>query len=152
MAKVRLSAGAELDMLTKGEVADVLKSWQNELSRGARVRRFAMIGIVDAAGNLAMGDNRDGPDEGMVWGITRFSVHPSVTVPAAGLAVYVNDTTSPAGLLISKLVTDVFPDARGAMIQSGDSLRIVGAGMTVGQQVTVTMSMREVPVQMAWSL
>lgn len=152
MAKVKLSAGAELDLLNKDEVLGVLKSWQNELSRGARIIRHSINGTVAADGTLTMGDNRDGPSEGMVWGITRFSVAPGATLGAGGLSVYLNDTNSPSGVLISKLVTDIFCDARGAMINSGDSLRIVGSGLTANTQITVTLSARDVPAQMAWSL
>lgn len=149
--KVKLEAGANLDLLTKGEVMDVLRSWQTELTRGARVRRYSMSAVVDAGGNVLMGDNRDGPEESNAWGITRFTIAPGATIPAGGLAVYVNEV-GPSQTLVSKLSTDLYPDARGCMIQSGDSLRIAGSGFTVGQQVTVTMSIREVPVAMAWSL
>jgi hypothetical protein len=147
----KLQAGASIDLITKGDIADVLKSWQNELTRGARVRRLAIQGASDGAGVLAMGSNADGPEEGMVWGITRFSVAPGPAIPAAGLAVFANDTQS-SQVLISKLVTDLFPDARGCMIAGGDSLRITGTGLPASTQITVTLSMREVPAAMAWSL
>lgn len=150
MAKFRLSAGQEIDILTKGEVAEVLRSWQNELTRGARVRNYSIQGTADGAGNLIMGTNQDGPEPGMVWGITRFSVVGS-TIPAAGLAVYRNEVTRSA-VLIANLQRDLFPDARGCMVMGGDSLRIAGAGLVPTDQVTVTMSIREVPALMAWSL
>lgn len=150
--KQKLQAGMELDLLTKNEVTDILQSWRNELSRGARVRRYAVQGFADGAGNLLMGANTDGPDQGMVWGITRLSVAPGPTLAAAGLSVYANDASTPSALLVGRLLTDLYPDARGCMIQGGDSLRIAGAGITASAQVTVTMSIREVPVQMAWSL
>jgi hypothetical protein len=152
VAKSKLTAGAELDLLTKGEVADVLKSWSTELTRGARLRRWAMQGITDGSGNLAIGDQRDGPEEGMVWAVTRLSVAPGPTLGANGLQVYANSEQSPAALLIAKLTTDQFPGDHGCNLMPGDTLRIVGTGITATTQVTVTMSIKEVPSLMAWSL
>lgn len=152
MALTKLTANASIDILNKKEVEDVLRSWSNELTRGARIRRHSILGTV-TNGQILMGSNEDGPAEGMVWGITRFSVAPGPTLPAAGLSVWVNHTESPSSLLIAQVNTDVFPDARGAMLLGGDSLRIKSnASMTNGEQVTVTMSIREVPSLMAWSL
>lgn len=152
MAKVKMQAGAEFDLLNKGEVQDVLKSWANELTRGAKIKNRSFIGLTSAGGDLLMGDQEDGPAEGMVWGITRFSVAPGPVLGANGLQVYANDASTPSALRIGKLVTDLFPDARGCLLLSGDTLRIAGAGITASVQVTVTMSYREVPELMAWSL
>lgn len=151
MAKTKLTAGAELDFLTSGELRDVLKSWQTELTRGAKLRRRSLKGTVDAAGALAMGDQDDGPAEGMAWAITRFSVAPGPTVPAAGLQVYANDV-NPSSLLIARLSTDVFPGDHGCNLLSGDSLRIAATGATTGEMFTVTVSIKEVPIQQVWSL
>jgi len=152
MAKQKLVAGAELDLLTRDELAGVLESWRNELTRGARIRRLSIQGNADGAGALSMGLATDGPSESVAWGITRFSVAPGPTLGANGLAVYVNSVESPSNCIISKLTTDLFPDARGCCLMPGNSLRITGTGITANAQVTVTMSIREVPVQMAWSL
>lgn len=152
MALQKLTANASIDLLTKTEVQDVLRSWSNELTRGARIRRHSILGTV-TNGQILMGSNEDGPAEDMVWGITRFSVAPGPTLAASGLSVWINHTESAASLLIAELRTDVFPDARGAMLLGGESLRIKSnASMTNGEQVTVTMSIREVPRLMAWSL
>ena len=148
--KVKLQAGAELDLLTASEVREVLLSWQNELTRGAKIRRYSIQGTADGAGRLLMGTNQDGPEPGMCWGITRFSVVGS-TIPAGGLPIYVNDTQR-SSVLVANLQRDVFPDARGCMLMPGDSLRFDTSGFVPGDQVTVTMSIREVPAAMAWSL
>lgn len=148
--KFQLKAGGEIDLLTKAEVFDVLKSWQAELTRGARIRNYTIQGVVDGGGNLLMGDNRDGPEPGMVWGITRFSVVGS-TIPPAGIAVYRNEVAR-STVMIANLQRDLFPDARGCMLFGGDSLRVAGGGLVATDQVTVTMSIREVPAAMAWSL
>jgi hypothetical protein len=151
VAKTKLTAGAELDFLTSGELRDVLKSWQTELTRGARLRRRAFKGTVTAAGELVMGDVDDGPAEGMAWAVTRFSVAPGPTVPAGGIQVYANDV-NPSSLLISKLTTDLFPGDHGCNLLSGDSLRIAASGATAGDVFTVTVSVKEVPIQQVWSL
>jgi hypothetical protein len=152
MAKQKLTANAELDLLTSGEVRDVLKSWANELTRGARLRRWSIQGTTDGTGNLLMGGNNDGPEEGMMWAVTRLSVAPGPTLAASGLVVYANDNVSPSAVLISKLINDQFPGDHGCVLAGGDSLRIAGVGITAGAQVTVTMSIKEVPALMGWSL
>jgi hypothetical protein len=152
VAKSKLTAGAELDLLTAGEVRDVLKSWSTELTRGARMRRWSMQGNADGAGNLIIGDQRDGPEEGMVWAINRLSVAPGPVLGANGLQVYVNSEQSPSAIIIAKLVTDLFPADHGDVLVAGDVLRIGGAGITANAQVTVTLGIKEVPALMAWSL
>lgn len=151
--KAKLSAGAELDLLNRDELEQVLRSWRIELTRGTRFRRLSIIGNVAADGTLMMGDVNDGPGEGMAWGITRISVAPGPTIPAGGLQVYANDATSPSGLMIRNLnTTDLFPGDHGCVLAMGDALRIAGTGLTVGAQIIVTMSIKEVPVQQIWQL
>lgn len=151
--KTKLTSGAELDFLTRDELRDTLKSWQTELTRGVKLRRRAITGNATAGGVLVMGDDQDGPSEGMAWAITRLSVVPSATTLGAnGLQVYANTHESGAGLLIASLKTDVFPGDHGCNLMSGDSLRIAGTGITAGGEVWVTMSIKEVPVQQIWSL
>jgi hypothetical protein len=154
MAEQRITANGTLDVLTAHELRDVLRSWQTELTRGARLRRWAIQGQVDAAGVLLIGNQDDGPAEGMAWAITRLSVTVSAGagVPVGGLQVYANDINSPAALLVANLSTDVYPNDHGCNLLSGDSLRITGSGMIAGAQVTVAMSIKEVPIQMVWSL
>lgn len=149
--KVKLHAGAELDMLTRDELASVLRSWQTELTRGARLRRHSINGVA-VAGVLLMGTNDDGPAEGMAWAVTRLSIAPGPTLPAGGIQVFANTSESPSSLLIRSLVTDVFPGDHGCILLGGDSLRIAGAGLGATDSVTVTMSIKEVPMQQIWSL
>lgn len=152
MASQRITANGTLDILTRDELRDVLKSWQTELTRGAKLRRLSFVGVVAADGSLTMGENSDGPAEGMAWAVTRLSVAPGPTIPANGLQVYANDTASASALLISKLTEDVFPGDHGCNLMSGDSLRIAGTALTAGQSVTVTISVKEVPAMQVWSL
>lgn len=149
--KQKLTANGELDLLTREELAGVLRSWQTELTRGARMRRHSITGTA-AGGVLAMGDNPDGPAEGMAWAITRLSIAPGPTVPAGGIQVFANTELSPSSLLIGNLTDDVFPGDHGCVLLSGDSLRIAGTGLGATDVVTVTMSIKEVPIQQVWSL
>ena len=151
MAKFKLHAGAELDMLTRDELREVLQSWRTELTRGAKLRRLSINGTA-VGGVLAMGDVTDGPAEGMAWAVTRLSVAPGPTLPAGGIQVFANTGDSPGSLLIRSLVTDVFPSDHGCNLLSGDSLRITGSGLGATDNVTVTLSIKEVPMQMIWSL
>jgi len=150
MAQQKL-AGTIVDLLTADEIRDVLKSWSVELTRGARMIRRPILGSTDGAGGLVMGGNTDGPDEGMVWAITRITVVTAAVIPAAGLQVYANDV-NPSSALIARLATDHFPGDHGVVLIGGDSIRIAGSGLTVSTNVTVTLGIKEVPQLMAWSL
>jgi hypothetical protein len=74
MAKTKLTANAEIDVLNRAELEHVLANWRTELARGVKLRRHAILGTVAADGTLEMGENSDGPAEGMAWAITRVSV------------------------------------------------------------------------------
>jgi hypothetical protein len=154
MAKSKIQAGAEIDLLTRAELEQVLANWRTEQARGVKLRRHSILGTSDAAGGLQMGGNEDGPSEGMAWAVTRFSVafpHQSA-MPALGLSVFANDTTSPTGLIVRTLLTDVFTGDHGCVLLSGDSLRIAGAGLPVSTQCIVTCSVKELPIGMIWNL
>lgn len=146
--KVKLTAGAELDMITADEVRRELRAWHTEVTRGAKFRRRSLAGAVNGAGELLITD--DGPGEGFVWAITRLSV-------AAGLAadqsvsVYMNDA-NPSSLVWSGLVDNATPGDHGIVVTSGESLVIAGTGLTAGWAVVVTATIKEVPALMAWSL
>jgi len=152
-----IKAGAKIDTITADELREVLRSWQAELTRGARFRRRSMYGVVDAAGALAIGGGEDGvgPAEGMVWAVTRLSVAAG-TMVAAGLNVYANDA-NPGSLLWRGLgsTTDgnnITPGDHAIVLNSGDQIIVTGAGLTVAEQVVVNLTAKEVPAQMAWSL
>lgn len=151
MAKQKITANGELDLLTATELEHVLRSWRTELTRGVKLRRHAIMGTIDAGGLLEMGENHDGPAEGMAWAVTRFSVGSALAVPAGGIQVYVN-AVNPSSLLVRNLTGDVYPGDHGCNLQSGDSLRIAGSGLPVSTQIVVTMSIKEVPIQQIWSL
>lgn len=152
MASTKIEAGATLDVLTRAELAEVLRSWQTELTRGVKSRRLSLQGNVNAAGVLLIGGPDDGPAEGMAWAITRLSVAPGPALPASGLNVYANTVESQAALLIAGLLTNVFPGDRGCVLLSGDHLQITASGMVAATQVTVTLQIKEVPIQQIWSL
>lgn len=149
--KTKIAAGAEIDTLTRAELEQVMQSWRNELTRGARFRRHAIRGTVDAAGNLMMGGPEDGPNESLAWAVTRLSIAPGPTIPAGGLQVYVNDAGN-STLLLRSLVTDLFPGDHGCVLATGDALRIGGSALTVGDNIWVTLSIKEVPIQQVWQL
>jgi hypothetical protein len=152
MAEVTLTAGRTFDVLNRDELAATLRNWQTELTRGAKLRRHAIQGTTDVAGALLMGDNNDGPAEGMAWAVTRLTVAPGPTLAASGLSVYANDVASPAGLVIAGLANNMFPGDHGLVLLSGDSLRISGVGITASAQVTVTLGIKELPIAQIWSL
>lgn len=152
-----LRAGQKIETLTADELREVLRSWQAELTRGARFRRRSMLGDVDGGGNLVIGEGEDrvGPAESFVWAITRLSVAAG-TMVAAGLNVYANDA-NPASLLWAGLgATNDGPNValgdHAIVLAYGDQLVITGAGLAPGSRVVVNAQIKEVPAQMAWSL
>lgn len=149
--KMKLHAGAELDMLTKDELADTLrafgKSWREEASRGVRYRRRAWDGIVAADGSLTI--RADGPAEGMMWSITRVTFAGG-TAGATGVNLYANEVAA-TQVLARGITTNLFPSETGIVLVSGDQLVIGGFGLTVAEQVIITASIKEVPTMLGWS-
>jgi hypothetical protein len=164
--KVKLAANAELDLLTAGEVADVLATartaWTAELARGVRFRRPSMQGIVTAGGTLRIGGGQSasgydgGPAEGMMWSVSRVTVRGLTAAQTAQL--YLNDVSD---LLVvgtfgsgvpAQLANQILYGERGLVLNSDDKLIVDGTGLTAGATITVALGVAELPVQLAWQL
>lgn len=151
--KTKITAGAELDLLTAGEVRDVLKNWMHEITRGAKYTRRAALATPAADGSLTLTDPQNfGPAEGFVWAITRIAVggFPS----GQTIDLYVNTVS-----ISSVVATNVGASARLAygsnalVLQSGETLIGYGAtGFTAGNQYSIVLGIKEVPALMVWAL
>lgn len=153
--KFKLTAGAELDLLSPDEFRNTLrtelKNWSAELTRGAKFLRRSLHGQVDGSGDLTIqGDDNAGPAEGMVWALTRITPAAGL-LPTETLGVYVNDAST-SNLLVSLPGTAVYPGDHAVMLAGGDRLVISGQALTPSARVTVNFQVKEVPYLMAWSL
>ena len=82
MAKVKLELGAELDLLNKGEMGDLLAhhdDWQRQAAYGLRHQDLPrMYGTPDDGSLLLGADQPDqpfcGPNSGWFWAVSRISV------------------------------------------------------------------------------
>ena len=166
MPKIKLQAGAELDVLSKNELKSVMdtvrQDWFNQVARGDRYPRFAAQGTI-ASQTLSIGgaeqaDQRLGPPEGFVWAVQRLAVAGLTTItgtPAVAttepVALYVND--SGASSLVHPAITGYadFADYE-LVLYPGDTLLVTGASLTSTGTVTVTGQARELPISMLWRL
>lgn len=81
MAKVKLDFGAELDVLTQGELDDSLRRSYDRAAlamvRGIRWRRLPILSGAAVGGVLTLGMQAplSGPDSGFAWSIRRIFVN-----------------------------------------------------------------------------
>lgn len=149
MAKQKLTAGAELDLLNATEIRRELRSWSQELLRGPRFIRRSWSGTGAGAPLEIRGD---GPADGFMWAVCRLSMigHDPVN---NGATVYLNEA-APSQLVWTRLSdTNGSPGDHGIVLGSGESLLFaVGGNVTADAQVTITATIKEVPALMAWAL
>ena len=165
MAKFKISAGAEVDLLTASEVRDALKefrtNWTAEFSRGRRSRRFSAQGTVTAAGDLVIGGSGVpdfGPEQGMVWSVRRLAIT-GFADDTDVVGVFVNDA-SPSqsvepGLMIADNALDglsVRWSNRQLVLQSGETLLVAGASLTAASIWTVAGQTDELPAALEWMM
>ncbi len=156
MAKVKIAAGAEFDVLTRSEVKEELAAfranWWSEAQRGDRFRRILLQATVNAAGYVEFGGNSGegaaGPADGFVWSVKRLA-HSGVE---EALDLYINDP-SPGSYV------GAFPNVRywafdngQLVLYPGDTLVAAGTNWTVAQIATLTGAVRELPIALAWRI
>lgn len=153
--KTKLQAGLTIDTLTQDELRaelhafahSAMKSWREELSRGVKYRRRAYTGTVAADGTLTI--IGDGPAEGMIWSLTRLTFAAG-TPGATGVNLHANEVAG-GSMLWRGLVDNEEPSDTGVVLVGGDVLVIAGSGLTVAEQIIITVSIKEVPAMLGWS-
>lgn len=157
--KVKLTANAELDLLTQQELGQELeaaaKAWRKELSRGVRFVKFsAQTNVATGVWTILpeAGDNRLGPAEGFVWSVTRLSVAGNgFTIGTDAFHVYVSEVTP--SKLAARGSNPIFFDPAVLVLMGGEDLAFSGAGTNVaGTDVHVSGQAIELPAQLAWQL
>lgn len=156
MAKVKLQLGAELETLTARELSAELEkhgAWERQAAFGVRHQDLPrMIGTTDGTGALNLGaDQPDqsicGPDQGWYWAVSRVSVDGL----AANEAVKIYKDTRFIGW-ITQLPGLITFGHRALVLKPGDFLRVVGTGLTAGEQLTVTGECVSVPGPLMWKI
>jgi hypothetical protein len=157
--KVKIQAGAELDLLSPKEFNDgltaAMKSWQGELARGGVFRDIQLSGIVNAAGAVEIGGpsvaQGIGPDPGFMWSIRRLYVQGLADGDA--VTVYRNNTQPRDAV---RPIPFAAPYAgfhpNEFVLKAGDKLVIAGVSLTVAAEIIVTGAAKEVPEFMSWAM
>jgi hypothetical protein len=155
MAKVKLNAGVELDLLNKSELADSLQD-QFDREWAERGRGIKLIRIRGAtSGNISttVGFAIQGPQQGYVWALRSLG---AVLSSSQTLQAYVtgdNGTSIPANGPVANLAagTVVFTTWSGvqAFLNGGEFLTIAAGGSATAQ---FTMYALEAPAELAWKL
>lgn len=157
--KFKINAGAEIDVITKGEMDDALKnfgtSWVQELARGDRYRDIRGAGTITATAVSIGGDRDDvnlGPSQGYVWSVKRLAVIASTVDDVAKLTLFKNDN-APSSTVKPILLTYNTFDANELVLYPGDKLLVESSAALGGSgNITITGQVRELPVALAWRL
>lgn len=155
--RVKIQAGAELDMLNESELRKALAefgaSWRAEAAMGIKFPRFTVQGTIvggslDIGGEATTGDLL-GPDPGFVWDVRRVRITGLNTADV--VSMYINDP-NPSQLVAdtSDVTKRLFLFSEHVILTPGDALRFVGTGLVATGPVTISGQVREAPVSLAW--
>lgn len=160
--KTKIQAGAELDLLNKDELKEVMKTvtkdWFAQVSRGDRYTRFSASATT--AGNAFVIDGsqhiyqRLGPAEGFVWSVQRLAVHGLAAADRALVELYLNDD-GPSSIVHPSLAGGYVDFGQTQLVMyPGDTLLVKGTGLaaTDGTVVTIGAQARELPMPLAWRI
>ena len=155
--KVKIEAGAELDVLTSGELRAELDkaaaSWRAELARGVTFRRASVNASPSGAGTWQITEPRDslGPREGFVWALTRLSAFGSAWDQGTDtFSLYTNDV-NPSQLVVAEQLVPLLVDVGSVVLNPGETLAIAGTNAAAGQ-IHVNIAAIELPQSIAWRL
>jgi hypothetical protein len=157
--KQKFNAGADLDLLTKGEVEELLKasqtSWFNEVAKGDRYRRFGVQSTVIADTTVTFGDdphNQVGPNDGFIWAVKRLNIIGGEIDPGTNDTFIYLNSASPSNM-VRQLVANYTAFGNNELVMyPGDQLIVTSTGLTDGTIVTLTGAVRELPLPMGWRL
>jgi hypothetical protein len=160
MAKFKIQAGAELDVLTHDELKTALSAftatWHQEVARGDRFRDIRATGTI-AATAVSIGGDKDtgnnlGPSAGFVWSVQRLAVVAGTVDDVAKLTLFKNDN-GPGSQVKPVLATYNSFGPRELVLYPGDVLLVENFSALGGSgNITLTGSVREVPIALAWRL
>lgn len=158
MAKQKITANGDLDILTMGEVRTLIREWHVDVAKGLRPITFEATGTTDAAGRFSLGGattlagGQLGPAPSIWWAVDRIAVRVDGLPLATGFSVYHGQESSLNVVRDVPAVSDgfvSFPN-RGLLLPGGNSMVIVGAGAGVTLPVTVSGAAIEIPQALLW--
>jgi len=148
--KTKLEAGMWLDLLTRDEVAAVLKGWQAELVRGVTFRTLPLR--TDQAGGFWTMPPA-APAAGFVWSLTRIAVAGNAIVGANDAFSVYFDEIAPSQIIGSGFIRQTTWDPGVLVVNGPRQIIVTGAATGVaGTDVFAALSVVELPVQLAWQL
>ena len=153
MAKFRLSAGAEIDMLTKDELDQSLGSYfaEQETARGSGIKVMRIQGVTTSIGT-GVAFPIAGPEQGYAWALRSAGFSPSTS---AAIRVWIGDNTAtpPATGMVGFMPAANFGTIAWSSVQAvlygGEYLQL-SAGATCTTDFIIYAV--EVPAQLLWKL
>jgi hypothetical protein len=143
--KFKLTAGADVDILTRQELGEELDrsagAWRTELSRNVKFPRFSAQAIV-AGGVWSIDPSQTsvgklGPRPGFLWSIMRLAVTGGGIVVGTDVwRVFLNEASS--SQFVDSSLRGMRFDAGALVLRDGDNLFINGVGTGGATDVTVT--------------
>jgi hypothetical protein len=157
MAKFKLSAGAEIDLLTQGELAEALgQADQIQLARLNAIKHMRIPQLLTgkaAAGALALGESSGqvvGPRSGYIWSVRRLVVAgltSGATPDVVNLFI-----GGPSGQLVWQFNGNNFGYTFGRLeltLYGGETLALANVGtITATGQITLSGELLETPAQL----
>lgn len=154
MAKFKLDFGAEVELLTQGELDDSVNKlpggiW-GEYARGLKHLDLPVLSGKVAGGQITLGasDVADqtlcGPRQGYVWRVVRVSIYGL----AAGDAVqlYKGDVAASRFVTAIAAANPCFTPSHGLLLKPGNYLTVDGSGL-VATNIVVTGEVIEAPAE-----
>lgn len=150
MAKYRINANAEIDLLSQHELSQALdrqtRDWFQEEARGFSTARFASISTVSnsAVTFPPTGGDTIGPDQGFAWAVQRLSVKGLKTNDE--LLVYRNAISD---LNYIDTVTATTPrlsfGSKGLILRGEEKLILTGSSLAATGDIVINGESIEVP-------
>lgn len=156
--KAKLTAGAEFDFLTKGEVDAALRGWMSELVRGIKYVPIGMQTLKTAAtftigpNSVLAGGGQLGPAEGFCWAVMSVNVNGPGIAAADTFTIYDSDVSG-TRVRVPLLTNAGKSFQKGEFVLQGPGKLFVTGGSTgAGNEIFVSGTAIEVPEQLKWQL
>lgn len=149
-----MELGAELDLLTKDELAGELRTsadaWQRSIASGVKHLDFPVLQTQVASsafqlGGLenppAAGAVRCGPQQGWYWRIERVSVAGLLTTETGVIQLFKGSTAQRRFVCNINPVTGVYhPGGSALILRPDDNLIVVGSAITTAAGTTIYLT------------
>lgn len=153
MARQRLSAGQELDILTAAEVKSILREWRIDVAKGLRPVLFSAQGRATAGGAFEIGGavtvtgGQLGPLPAFWWAVTRIAVR--VNGAAAGAFAIGLGSSHVKDVPVAANGYSAFA-AHELLVGNADTLTLQLSGAAASATVQVYGAAVEIPQALLW--